>query len=305
MADKKSKEEAKNENIEKQVDKDGLDKQVPAESTVILGGAGEGGKTGEQGGAGEQGAGDKGGAETGGQEGGLLEQIRKRRREKDQSPNGPSGTDDGKGGKDVQGGTGSKRGNAGSGSGIKGNNGTTARNDRGHGRTDSAANLGGGGSDKTPQSTKRQSGGLTLEGFKGGKAGGGTLGFPTPQLGEVLTEKEAKEYRDKMSGVLLTIFRYMDEGISATNREKAKAKIWSDMDDDDVGVLVDVLIDGAKRSRIVATAVRQVTRSYNLLRVGIITGPRFMQTVQHYQKHGGFTFPFGGQAAQPIISEDE
>ena len=91
-----------------------------------------------------------------------------------------------------------------------------------------------------------------------------------------------------------TIFRYMDEGITATNREKAKAVIWSDMDDDDIDVFVEVIIGSAKKSRIVATAVRQVSKSYAMLRLGIITGPRFMATVKHYQNHGGFVLPFFG-----------
>lgn len=97
-----------------------------------------------------------------------------------------------------------------------------------------------------------------------------------------------------MSAVFLTIFQLMDKGITATNQERAIAVIWSDMDDEDIGVLVDVTIDGAKRSRIVATAVRQVSRAHNMLRVGLITGPRFLATVRHYSQHGGFVLPFGG-----------
>lgn len=100
-----------------------------------------------------------------------------------------------------------------------------------------------------------------------------------------------------MVKVFVTLFQYFDQTITYTNREQAKAVIWSDIDDEDIKILVSVVIDGGKRSRIVATAVRQVNRSYNLLRVGIITGPRFVETFQFYASHGGFTVPmnFGGK----------
>jgi hypothetical protein len=119
----------------------------------------------------------------------------------------------------------------------------------------------------------------------------------------VLTDKEVKEYKDKMNGVFVTIFRYMDEGITATNRNKARAKIWGDIYDDDISVLVEVMLGGAKKSRIVATAVRKVSNAHNLLRIGIITGPRFMQTVKFYQNNGGFVFPFGQQPQPMEVNE--
>jgi hypothetical protein len=132
---------------------------------------------------------------------------------------------------------------------------------------------------------------LKLEGFKGG-AKSPLDSFKAPQLSAVLNDKEAKEYKEKMVGTLHTIFRYIDVGITATNREKATAVIWSDIDDEDLTTLVEVIIDSGKRSRIVATAVKQAVRANNLLKVGVITAPRFMATIKHYSDHGGFVFPF-------------
>lgn len=152
-----------------------------------------------------------------------------------------------------------------------------------------------------------------MEGFKGGKIAplsSGGAGFQTPKLSEVLTEKEAKEYREKFSGVLLTIFRYVDMGITNTNRDRATAYIWQDIDDEDLGVLVQVLVEGAKKSRIVATAVKQVSKAHTLLKVGAITAPKFMATVDHYKSHGGFAlnlfgqqFSLFGSSQQPTLEE--
>lgn len=118
--------------------------------------------------------------------------------------------------------------------------------------------------------------------------------MPEVKLGPVLTDKESKDLADKLKNAYLAIFKYVDLAITHTNAEKAPAAIWSMMDDDDLAVFVEVTINGAKKSRILATGVRKVVASYNLLRLGIITAPRFMETVQHYRAHGGFILPWMG-----------
>lgn len=257
------------------------------ESTTILGGASEGAS---EGGASEGTAASEGGsAEGGGAEdkaAALLESIRSKRRAK--ASEGTGKTDSGKSGSDARHDENNEGGNGGSNGGAKRDDGPPTKPNRGNGRQDRQAPNGDGLAGQTSP-TPKQSGGLKLDGFKGGKGAAGGISFPTPQLGEVLTDKESKEYKEKMSAVLLTIFRYMDEGITATNAHKVRAQIWSDMDDDDLSVFVEVLIGGAKKSRIVATAVRQVAKAHNMLRIGIITGPRFMATVKHYQNNGGFS----------------
>lgn len=106
-----------------------------------------------------------------------------------------------------------------------------------------------------------------------------------------------------MKSVFLTVFRWMDYGITQTNKAKAVAVIWSDIDDSDILVLVEETIAAAKRSRIVATGVRQLSRAHRLLRLGIITGPRFMQTVKHYSNNGGFILPW--MEAVPLENHDQ
>lgn len=104
-----------------------------------------------------------------------------------------------------------------------------------------------------------------------------------------LSASEAKDLEPKVKGMLSFIFRYTDKGISVTNRERAKAEIWQDIDDEDLDIIATHLVDMAKASRVVATAVRKLSNSYRLLQIGLITTPRFIQTAQFYSQHGGFS----------------
>lgn len=105
-----------------------------------------------------------------------------------------------------------------------------------------------------------------------------------------LSAKEATDLLPKVRGMIDFLFRYLDKGLSLTNRESAEAEIWSEIDDEDMDIIAGHLVDMAQASRIIATAVRRMSNSYRLLQIGIITAPRFVQTAQFYGQHGGFTF---------------
>lgn len=96
-----------------------------------------------------------------------------------------------------------------------------------------------------------------------------------------------------MKEVFLVLFKYADQFITMTNAEKAEAKIWSMIDDEDIAVLVSVVMDGAKQSKILATGVRKITKQYRLLRIGLITAPKLYETAAFYKLHGGFVLPWG------------
>jgi hypothetical protein len=107
-----------------------------------------------------------------------------------------------------------------------------------------------------------------------------------------LTQKEADELLPRVRGWLDFIFRQMDKFISATNRDRAEAEIWQEIDAEDIDIIANHLVDMAKASRIVATAVRRISNSFRMLQIGLITAPKFIQTAQFYSQHGGFTlFP--------------
>ena len=122
--------------------------------------------------------------------------------------------------------------------------------------------------------------------FKGGVAS--TSPPSSFQLDNTLTEKEAKDMLPKLMKALETVFEYADTFITHTNRKTKEAKIWSSIDKEDLEILAEEMIDSAKRSKIVATATRKVVAAHRMLRVGLITLPRFIQTYKHYTKNGGF-----------------
>jgi len=106
----------------------------------------------------------------------------------------------------------------------------------------------------------------------------------------VLTDKEAKELLPKAQASLRTLCRYLDEGITATTRDGTRANIWRTIDDEDLQVLAEAMIEAGRKSRIIATTVRKMVGMHRMLQIGLITGPRFVMTLQHYQRHGGFSF---------------
>jgi hypothetical protein len=86
-----------------------------------------------------------------------------------------------------------------------------------------------------------------------------------------------------------------DQVISFTNKAKAEAYIWQDIDDDDTAFLAEGILRMAMRHKAAAAAVRGIAQSSYMLRTGAILLPRFIQTVQFYATNGGLML--GGFAA--------
>ena len=105
---------------------------------------------------------------------------------------------------------------------------------------------------------------------------------------KTLTDKEAKELREPFVKALSTMGTYVDEVITITNKEMAKAKIWSTITRDEWEVVADMLLADGKKSGVIATAVRATATAYLRLQVGLITLPRVYQTWMFYADHGGF-----------------
>lgn len=204
----------------------------------------------------------------------LLERIRAKRRE-GHSATAASETRDVSG--NAEGITDSASGNE---SGTEGHVGTPANSAGRRGRTDKKT---GTGNSSTGETGKRQ--GVTVKPV----AAASSTGLQV-QWQNVLSEKEAKELLPKTQASLRTLFRYADEGITATTRDGARASIWRTIDDEDLQVLAEAMIEAGRKSRIIATTVRKMVGMHRMLQIGLITGPRFVMTLQHYKRHGGFSF---------------
>ena len=203
----------------------------------------------------------------------LLERIRSKRREGHSATATPE-TGDISG--NAEGVTDSASGDE---SGTEGHAGTPANSAGRRGRTDKKAGAGNSG---TGETGKRQS--VTVKPVAPASTG------LQVQWQNVLTDKEAKELLPKTQASLRTLFRYADEGITATTRDGARASIWRTIDDEDLQILADAMVEAGRKSRIIATTVRKMVGMHRMLQIGLITGPRFVMTLQHYKRHGGFSF---------------
>lgn len=128
-------------------------------------------------------------------------------------------------------------------------------------------------------------------------------GIPKPPKGaerprlelKVLTATEAKDLLPKFEASLATVFKWADKAISMTNKDMADAWIWASIDKSEREIIATHLIELGQKSKVVAEAVRKVTAMHRLMQIGLITGPRFYMTAQHYMEHGGFAFPKWGE----------
>jgi len=109
-----------------------------------------------------------------------------------------------------------------------------------------------------------------------------------PLRSKPLSDKEAEEIRPRLQAALIDYFRIADEVIYATNKKGNHVVIWSAIDDEDAGVLVDVWLARAKTNVKTANHVVFAVQKHDELRVGIILVPKFYQTFRAYVDGGGF-----------------
>lgn len=117
----------------------------------------------------------------------------------------------------------------------------------------------------------------------GGRANGGTGAGASP-----LSRAEAGELRAGLVKFIQAMGEYADEGIEFSNKRRAKPEIWGNLDDEEAGLMADLLIARGLRSAMAAQTVRNMARAWQYFAVGAILLPRFKQTVRFYAENGGF-----------------
>ena len=251
------------------------------------GGTGTGGRTIPEGASGDSsGGGSREKAES------YLEQLRNRKLTESESGNGIGTNDDAESRRNGRV-TGAGTGINGEGEGRVPNgangNGRSARKSSGVDRQD---RTGDGGIDSSEPTASRLK--------DSGKHTGVTLSIPKEAressrkkktIAAVLTDKEVKDLKEQFTGVLQLIFEWQDDAISFTNKERAKAEIWSQIDHEDVGKIASAILSLSKRSAQLAVAVRGMVKSYEYMEAGVITSQKLFETFQFYRKHGGFSIP--------------
>jgi hypothetical protein len=101
-----------------------------------------------------------------------------------------------------------------------------------------------------------------------------------------LSDAEANKIRPQLIAALLDFFSYADEAIYATHKAHKRVAIWSTVDDEEAGILVDAWLARAKVSGIAAAQVTALVEAHRRLKVGLILLPRFYQTFKVYLESG-------------------
>lgn len=104
-----------------------------------------------------------------------------------------------------------------------------------------------------------------------------------------LTDQEATSLKEKFKAALRDYFSYADEFLYATVKGHPRVEIWGDMDDEELAILADAWVAGAKRSAIIASSIRGAVQAHRNLKLGLILLPRFYKTFKLYADAGGFS----------------
>lgn len=197
--------------------------------------------------------------------------------------------------------------------GAIGNNALDATHDRGvrqenrdDGRSGGASRDDSGGAGASASEFERDSSGasrssarkglapIPFERIRGGKKEGkdkaqesGAYAYvPWLKDARPLTFDEAENIRENVIFGLEQLEQGMDDIITNTNKQHLEAQIWSTIDREDNEFLAEALLRAAMKDPAVAQAVRAIAESSAWLKAGLITVPRFFETVRFYRQYG-------------------
>lgn len=101
-----------------------------------------------------------------------------------------------------------------------------------------------------------------------------------------LSTSEVTRYQEPLYRFLRQCWKYADETISSTTRDRTESHIWRTIDADDTQAIVSFLLRQGQQSAAAAQIVRGMATAWENYRVALILGPRVGQTVTHYAHHG-------------------
>jgi hypothetical protein len=103
---------------------------------------------------------------------------------------------------------------------------------------------------------------------------------------KAFSEAEARAMKPLLVSAMLDYFSYADELLYATVKGHPRVEIWSTIDDEECGILADVLIARGKKSAAGAAQIQAMVDVHKNLKVGMILAPRFYQSFRLYMDNG-------------------
>ena len=115
----------------------------------------------------------------------------------------------------------------------------------------------------------------------------GLFGFggdkPNTRKG-ALTGKEAAELREPFLSALRDDMGYLDKGLWWYSHDETQPQIWSDMADEELEIIANVLLRRAQRDPATAHFVRNVVEMSENISLLMVVGPRLLKTGQQLGK---------------------
>jgi hypothetical protein len=102
----------------------------------------------------------------------------------------------------------------------------------------------------------------------------------------VLTAYEAENFRERLFGILVSLWELADKGLSATALDGAECDIWRSIDDEDTSFLVDRIIAKGRQNAFIGAQVRMLIDHWSDARMVAILGPRVLESAGWHQAHG-------------------
>ena len=102
----------------------------------------------------------------------------------------------------------------------------------------------------------------------------------------VLTAYEAENFRERLFGILVSLWELADKGLTATALDGAECDIWRSIDDEDTSFLVDRIIAKGRQNAFIGAQVRMLIDHWSDARMVAILGPRVLESAGWHQAHG-------------------
>lgn len=113
---------------------------------------------------------------------------------------------------------------------------------------------------------------------------GGSSSAKNEKKGKTLLDKEVEELREPLQEALRDDATYADQLLWWYSQDESKPQIWSNMDDEEIAILADLMLRRAKRNPEAAELVNKVIDGADYFSALVITIPRAIQTAQQMAK---------------------